>query len=73
MDDDAVRVTTVPGEPEAESLCELLRDQGIECAHRPTPEDDSAFEGIGSDGIHEILVHEADLERARQVLGLTGA
>ena len=70
MDDDAVRVTTVPGEAEAVSLCDLLREQGIECAHRPTPEDDSAFEGIGSDGIQEIVVHEADLERAREIIGV---
>jgi hypothetical protein len=71
MDDDGVRVTTVPGEAEAEALCGLLRSEGIECAHRSTPEDDSAFEGIGSDGIREILVHEADLERAREIIGVT--
>jgi hypothetical protein len=69
--EDAVRVTVVPGEAEAISLCDLLRENGIECAHRPTPEDDSAFEGIGFDGEHEILVHEADLERAREILCLT--
>jgi hypothetical protein len=66
-----VRLTTVPGEAEAVSLCDLLREQGIECAHRPTTEDDSAFEGFGFDGEHEILVREADLERAREMLGLT--
>jgi Putative prokaryotic signal transducing protein len=69
--DEPVRVTVVPGEAEAESLCELLREQGIECAHRSTPEDDSAFEGIGSDGKREILVHERDLDRAREILGLS--
>jgi hypothetical protein len=66
--DEGVRVTTVPGEPEAESLCELLRAEGIECAYRPTPEDDSAFEGFGSEGTQEILVHADDLERARELL-----
>ena len=71
MDDDAVRVTTVPGEAEAVALCDLLREQGIECAHRPTPEEDSAFEGFGFDGEHEIIVHASDLERAREILGLT--
>jgi hypothetical protein len=71
--DDAVRVTTVPAEPEAISLCDLLREQGIECAHRPTPEDDSAFEGFGPDGLQEILVHPADLQRAREILGVTQA
>jgi hypothetical protein len=73
VDEDAVRVTTVPGEAEAISLCDLLREQGIECAHRPTAEEDSAFEGIGFDGIHEILVHQADLERAREIIGATDA
>ncbi len=71
--DDAVRLTTVPGDAEADALCGLLRSEGLECAHRPTPENDSAFEGIGSDGIHEILVHEADLERAREIIGVTEA
>jgi hypothetical protein len=71
VDDDAVRVTTVPGEAEAEALCGLLRTEGIECAHRQTPEEDSPFEGIATDGIREILVHENDLGRAREILGLT--
>ena len=68
MEDDVVRLTTVPGEPEAEVLCGLLRSEGIECAHRATPEDDSAFENIGSDGIREILVHAKDLDRARELI-----
>ena len=69
--DEPVRVTTVPGEAEAEALCGLLRSEGLECGYRPTEEDDSAFEGFGSDGQQEILVHEADLEQAREILGLT--
>jgi putative signal transducing protein len=68
MEDDVVRLTTVPGEPEAEVLCGLLRSEGIECAHRATPEDDSPFENIGSDGIREILVRAKDLDRARELI-----
>jgi putative signal transducing protein len=68
VDDDAVRLTTVPGEPEAEALCMFLRSNGIECAHRLTPETDSAFEGFGGDGMREVLVHESDLEAARDLL-----
>ena len=68
--DDAVRLTTVPGEAEAEALCGLLRSEGIECAHRQTPEEDSPFEGIATDGVREILVHESDLERAREIIGV---
>ena len=70
--DEGVRLTTVPGEPEAESLCGLLRSEGIECAHRQTLEEDSAFEGIATDGMREILVHEADLDRAHEVIGAAG-
>ncbi len=68
--DEAVRLTTVPGEAEAEALCGLLRSEGIECAHRQTPEEDSPFEGIATDGVREILVHESDLERAREIIGV---
>ncbi|MGZ4257465.1 MAG: putative signal transducing protein [Gaiellaceae bacterium] len=69
MEDEPVRVAVVPGEPEAEALCGLLRSDGIECGHRPTPEADSAFEGFGGEGgEQEILVHPRDLERAREIL-----
>jgi hypothetical protein len=67
--DEGVRLTTVPGEAEAEALCGLLRSEGIDCAHRPTLEDDSAFEGFGGEGgEREIIVHEADVERARELI-----
>lgn len=69
MDDDAVRLIKVPGEPEAELLCNYLRDNGLECAFRPSNEADSAFEGFGGlGGQFEVLVHEKDLERARELL-----
>jgi Putative prokaryotic signal transducing protein len=67
--DEAVRVTTVPGEPEAEALVALLSANGIESAYRPTDEEDSAFEGFGGEGgIREILVAPGDLEAARALL-----
>ena len=66
--DEGVRVITVQGEPEAEAFCQLLRSNGIECAHRPTQEEDSPFEGFGPDGMREILVHPSDLEAARALL-----
>ncbi|HEX3268046.1 MAG TPA: DUF2007 domain-containing protein [Gaiellaceae bacterium] len=69
MDDDAVRLTKVPGEPEAELLCNFLRSNGLECGYRPTEEADSAFEGFGGlGGMYEVLVHEKDLERALELL-----
>jgi hypothetical protein len=64
-----VRVTTIPGEPEAEVFCGLLRANGIKCAFRPTDEEDSAFEGFGGEGgTYEILVDPADLHDARALL-----
>ena len=64
-----VRVTVVPGEPEAEAFCEHLQQNGISCAFRPTDEPDSAFEGFGGEGgEREILVAPADLEAARALL-----
>jgi hypothetical protein len=67
--DDAVRLTKVPGEPEAELLCNHLRDNGLECAFRPSNEADSAFEGFGGlGGMYEVLVHQKDLERALELL-----
>jgi hypothetical protein len=64
-----VRVAVVPGEPEAEVLCGLLRANGIKCGFRPTPEADSAFEGFGGEGgEREILVDPADVEDAKALL-----
>ena len=68
MDDEGVVVTTVSDEVEADLVCGLLRADGIECGHRVTEEVDSRFDGIASDGPREILVHEADLDRARAIL-----
>jgi len=66
--EDVVRATTALGEPEAEAFCQLLRQNGIKCAHRPTLEVDSAFENFGGDGMREILVAPPDFERARELL-----
>jgi putative signal transducing protein len=67
--EEPVRVTTVPGEPEAEVLCGLLRANGIKCGYRPTDESDSAFEGFGGEGgEREILVAPGDLEAAKALL-----
>lgn len=69
VEQEVVRVSTVPGEAEAESLCGLLRANGIKCAYRPTLEADSPFENFSSSGgIQEILVAPEDLETARELL-----
>jgi hypothetical protein len=68
MDEDAVPVTTVSDEVEAEVVCGLLRSAGIECGHRVTEEMDSPLHGFASDGPREVIVHKTDLEAARALL-----
>ena len=64
-----VRVAVVPGEPEAEAFAELLQENGIACAYRPTDEPDSAFEGFGGlGGEREILVAPGDVKAAKALL-----
>ena len=64
-----VRLTVVPDEGEAEIICGMLRAEGVRCAHVRT----NAGSG-GSDasatfgGWREVIVHQADLDRARTFL-----
>lgn len=68
---DAVKLTVVGNEMEAEMLCGLLRSNGIECTYRKT---DTAAAisaesgGFAMAGPTEVLVHEHDLEVARRLL-----
>jgi Putative prokaryotic signal transducing protein len=66
--DDAVVLTTVSGESEAEVVCGLLRSQGIECGHRDTEAIDSPLEDFIAAGAQEILVHAVDLDAAKELL-----
>jgi len=63
---EAVRLTVVPNEGEAEMLCEMLRAEGVRCAYRVT--DISAEMGNQFGGWREILVDEGDLASARALL-----
>jgi hypothetical protein len=65
---DGVVLTVVSGQPEAEVLCGLLRSAGIECGYRDTEEIESPLEDFTAAGPVEILVREADLEAARELL-----
>jgi hypothetical protein len=67
--EEGVVVTVVSGEPEAELACGLLRSAGIACAYRDTKAIDSPLEDFTAAGPREILVREADLEAARELLG----
>jgi putative signal transducing protein len=65
---EGVVVTVVSDEQEAEIVCGLLRSAGIECAYRDTEAIDSPLEDFTAAGPREILVREADLGAARDLL-----
>ena len=65
---EGVVLAVVSGEPEAEVLCGLLRTNGIDCAWRDTEAIDSPLEDFIAAGRVEVLVREADLEAARELL-----
>ena len=67
-EENGVVVAVAENEPEAEMLCNLLRDAGIECGYRDTAPIDSTVEDFIAAGPREILVHADDLERARALL-----
>ena len=68
---DAVVLTVVSDEPEAEIVCSLLRSSGLECGYRDTEGLDSTLEEFTASGPREILVHESDLDAARALLANT--
>jgi Putative prokaryotic signal transducing protein len=68
---DAVKLTLVRNEMEAEMLCGLLRTHGIACSYRKT--DVAGAIGAESGGFAiagqtEVLVHQHDLDVARKLL-----
>jgi hypothetical protein len=65
----AVRLTVMPNRLEAEQLCSLLGLEGIECFCRSTDVSVGAADGLGAAWFTEVWVDEADLERAREMLG----
>ena len=65
---ESVVLTVVPNEAEAEVLCGLLRSAGIDCAYRDTEAIDSPLEDFTAAGPREVLVREADLDDARELL-----
>jgi hypothetical protein len=65
---DAVYLTLVPSEVEAELLCALLRTEGIECEQRPTNFSVGMMDGMPGGGPREVFVGEQDLARARELL-----
>ncbi|HEX4323224.1 MAG TPA: DUF2007 domain-containing protein [Gaiellaceae bacterium] len=66
--DDTVVVKVVSGQSEADVVCGLLRSAGIECAYRDTEAIDSSLEDFIAAGAREVIVHESDLEAAKELL-----
>jgi hypothetical protein len=66
--DDTVVVRVVSGQSEADVVCGLLRSAGIECAYRDTEAIDSSLEDFMAAGAREVIVHESDLEAAKELL-----
>jgi hypothetical protein len=68
--DDLVVLEAVSTVMEAELICGLLRNEGIECLDRPTNFGAGANDGWPGAGSREIVVRSEDLEKARSVLEL---
>ena len=68
-----IRLTVVGEAMEAETICGLLRTEGIACDHRQTDMGVGAWEATGSGGPREILVAPDDLERARELIKTNAA
>jgi hypothetical protein len=67
-EDGTVVVKVVSGQSEAEVVCGLLRSAAIECAYRDTDAIDSSLEDFMAAGAREVIVREADLEAAKELL-----
>jgi len=65
---DAVTLTVVGDEIEAEALCGLLRTHGIACTYRRTNFSAGASDGFGITDPTEVLVHAHDVAQARKLL-----
>jgi sugar/nucleoside kinase (ribokinase family) len=63
-----VRFMVVGNSMEADTICGLLRTEGIACDHRQTDMGAGAGDAVGDSGPREILVARDDLENARQLV-----
>jgi hypothetical protein len=65
---DLIALTVVGTELEADMLCGLLRDAGIECMHSSTNMGAGALDGVPTGGPREVMVRAEDVVRAREAL-----
>jgi hypothetical protein len=63
-----VRLKVVGNSLEAETICGLLRTEGIACDHRQTDMGAGAGDALGDGGPREIVVARDDLESAQQLV-----
>jgi hypothetical protein len=63
-----VRLMVVGNSLEAETICGLLRTEGIPCDHRQTDIGAGAGDAVGDSGPREVLVARDNLENARQLV-----
>ena len=63
---DLVRLTVVGSQGEADVICSYLRTNGIECGERGVGDDPRRGSGWG--GWREVLVREADLATAHDLI-----
>lgn len=68
MSDELVRLTIAGSEPEAEAIRGLLGTEGIPSMQRPTDFSAGALDGWAAGGAREILVRQADLDAAKELL-----
>jgi hypothetical protein len=67
-EDELVVVKVAGSEPEAELVCSLLRDAGIDCLSRVTNFGAGAGDGLATSGPHKIMVGARDVQAARELL-----
>jgi hypothetical protein len=66
--DDLAVLEVVGSEPEAELVCSILRDSGIQCMQRITNAGSGAMDGMAIGGPRAIVVRTEELDRAREVM-----
>jgi Putative prokaryotic signal transducing protein len=62
------RLIVVRDAMEADTICGLLRTEGIACDHRQTDMGAGAGDAVGDGGPREIVVARDDLESAQQLV-----
>ena len=61
-------LAVVRDELEAELLCQLLREHGVQCGHRKTNFAAGAFGALPTGGWREVIVSADDVDAARELL-----